>query len=91
MSLDNVDAVNLCGALLVHPSVEMVSVKNNPKITLPSTPHFSRLVKGNRRITCLELEGTLLGEAVVQRLARAAASNKSLPPFPSSPQGNDVG
>ncbi|CCW72093.1 unnamed protein product [Phytomonas sp. Hart1] len=85
MSLNNVDAMNLCEALVVHPSVETVSLRNNPKITLPSTPHFSRLVKGNRRITCLELEGTLLGEAVVQRLAQAASNNKC------PPQCNDVG
>lgn len=75
MALDNVDAENVCEALARLPMVHTVELCNNPKITLPATRYFTRLLRTNRHITRLMLSGTRLGEAVISRLEAEAAQN----------------
>ncbi|RNF23407.1 uncharacterized protein Tco025E_02821 [Trypanosoma conorhini] len=75
MSLDNVDAENLCEVLAGNKSVREVYLRNNSKITLPATRFFTRLLRGNANIVVLDLEGTRLGHTVVKKLEEDARKN----------------
>ncbi|ESL09073.1 hypothetical protein TRSC58_03214 [Trypanosoma rangeli SC58] len=75
MSLDNVDAENLCEMLAGNNSVREVYLRNNSKITLPATRHFTQLLRGNPNIAVLELEGTRLGHTVIKKLGEDAKKN----------------
>lgn len=78
MALDNVDAENMCEALAMIPTLGSVSVEHNPKITLPATRHFTRMLMANPSITALSLVGTRLGESVIKRLELQAKQNPGI-------------
>ncbi|GET86028.1 hypothetical protein, conserved [Leishmania tarentolae] len=71
MSLDNVDAENLCYALATNHTVREVHLEHNPGISLPSIRHFTALLRVNRRIEALGLEGTHLSPTLIARLQEA--------------------
>ncbi|ORC86517.1 uncharacterized protein TM35_000271070 [Trypanosoma theileri] len=75
MSLDNVDAENLCEVLERNTTVRAIYLRNNSKITLPSTRFFTRLLRVNKRIHILALEGTRLGDTVIKKLQDDAKKN----------------
>ncbi|KAH9599945.1 hypothetical protein LSM04_004215 [Trypanosoma melophagium] len=75
MSLDNVDAENLCEVLQRNSSVRAIYLRNNSKITLPSTRFFTRLLRVNKNIVVLALEGTRLGDTVIKKLHDDAKKN----------------
>ncbi|KAF5226044.1 hypothetical protein ECC02_000978 [Trypanosoma cruzi] len=75
MSLDNVDAENLCEALIGNKSLRAVYLRNNSKITLPSTRFFTRLLRANTNIVVLDLKGTRLGHNVIKKLEEDAKKN----------------
>lgn len=75
MSLDNEDVEHLCEVLKDNKSVREVHLRDNDKITLPSTRFFSRLLKVNPNIVTLSLEGTRLGPSVIGRLQEDVKKN----------------
>lgn len=68
MSLDNVDVENLCYVLSTNPTVREVHLENNTGISLPSTRHFTALLRANRQIEVLALDGTRLSPTLIQSL-----------------------
>jgi hypothetical protein len=75
MSLDNQDVAALTEILCKSVSITAVFLRNNVKITLPAVKHFTRLLKTNRNITTLSLEGTKLGDSLISKLEADAKAN----------------
>eukprot|EP00796_Vickermania_ingenoplastis_P002183 gene2183-1351_t len=75
MSLDNTDVENLCDVLQHHPTLTSIHLRNNPRITLPSTKLFFRLLRQNQKITTLSLQGTRIGDSVIKKLETLASDH----------------
>nr|CCC91917.1 conserved hypothetical protein [Trypanosoma congolense IL3000] len=76
MSLDNQDVEYLCDVLKDNKSVREVHLRNNNQITLPSSRSFTQLLRENKGIVALSLEGTGLTNTVIQRLQEQIEKNK---------------
>lgn len=76
MTLDNTDVENMCKVLATHPTIKGVHVRNNPSITLVSTKHLHGLLRLNKNIRSLSLQGTRLGDAVIAKLEAKAAQSR---------------
>lgn len=76
MTLDNTDVEKMCMVLATHPTVQGVHIRNNPSITLVSTKHLHALLRQNKNIRRLSLQGTRLGEAVIAKLEAKAAESR---------------
>lgn len=76
MGLENIDAQNMCEALANVPTLTSVYVEDNPKITLPATKFFTRMLNRNRSIKKISLVGTGLGESVQHKLEQQAQENQ---------------
>jgi hypothetical protein len=72
MSLDNTDVESLCYVLAANATVQEVHLENNIGISLPATRHFTALLRVNRRIEVLALDGTRLSPALINSLKAEA-------------------
>ena len=77
MSIDNQDVAALTEVLCKNATVTGVFLRNNGKITLPAVKHFTKLLKLNKNITMLSLEGTKLGDSLIAKLEAEARANSS--------------
>ncbi|KPI88676.1 hypothetical protein ABL78_2214 [Leptomonas seymouri] len=73
MSLDNTDVENLCYVLATNTSVREVHLENNIGISLPSTRHFTALLRVNQQIEVMSLDGTRLSPTLVKSLKAEAS------------------
>lgn len=74
MGLDNTDVEHLCEVLARNTSIRCIQLRNNTKITLPATKQLSKLIKANKYVTALVLDGTKIGANLIASLEKEAAS-----------------
>jgi hypothetical protein len=87
MSLDNADVEVLCRVLAENRTVTAVHIKNNARVSLPSSPHLLRLLRQNRRVTVLTIAGSAMSSELVAKIEGTAIANRNLPPSqPRPPQ-----
>ncbi|KPA74362.1 hypothetical protein ABB37_09341 [Leptomonas pyrrhocoris] len=73
MTLDNVDVESLCYVLATNATVRAVHLENNTGISLPAMRHFTALLRVNRHIEVLSLDGTRLSPTLVASLKAEAS------------------
>jgi hypothetical protein len=92
MSLDNADVEELCKVLATNKTIRAVHLRNNARVSLPSSPHLLRLLRTNRRIVILAVSGSSMSSELVAKIESTATANKTLakqPPRPAQQPGAD--
>ena len=79
--LSNENVIYMVQRLAAHPSLHRVDLRNNP-ISHAAGKALLRFVHANRRVTCIELEGTLINRALIRMICSAAEANAQAPPTP---------
>ena len=85
MSLDNTDVEALCQHFSDIKTVKAVHLRNNARISLPSSPHLLRLLRTNRRIVHLSVTGATMSSELIAKIEGSAKANASYVP-PVQPQ-----
>jgi hypothetical protein len=90
--LSNENVIYMVQRLAAHPSLHRVDLRNNP-ISHAAGKALLRFVHANRRVTCIELEGTLINRALIRMICSAAEANAQAPPTPekAAKEENSVG
>mgnify|MGYP001569936101 FL=1 len=68
MGLDNQDAEHMAEMLASHPSLKVIHMRQNQRLTLPASKSLFKLLRLNPRIATLTLSGSSIGEALAARI-----------------------
>eukprot|EP01062_Namystynia_karyoxenos_P070028 TRINITY_DN65404_c0_g1_i1.p1 TRINITY_DN65404_c0_g1~~TRINITY_DN65404_c0_g1_i1.p1 ORF type:complete len:979 (+),score=338.18 TRINITY_DN65404_c0_g1_i1:82-2937(+) len=68
MSLTNEDVRAMCAVAAQHPRLQRISLRDNPKVSLASGKALLGLVRSCPRIEVIDLDGTSIGEEVIDRI-----------------------
>eukprot|EP01009_Symbiontida_sp_KSa7_P004875 NODE_2191_length_499_cov_735.222222_g1789_i0.p1 GENE.NODE_2191_length_499_cov_735.222222_g1789_i0~~NODE_2191_length_499_cov_735.222222_g1789_i0.p1 ORF type:complete len:134 (-),score=16.33 NODE_2191_length_499_cov_735.222222_g1789_i0:68-469(-) len=76
MALDNDNVKDIADMAVKHPSLEVIDLSENPRISLKASKPLLRLVRDNKRIVSMTLTNTQLSEDLCERIYKEVQENQ---------------